>query len=131
MQVDLIPSLQAAMGKPGALRIAGPPARPQSQTAAGGSQPSSQQQRQEEADADLASQLQAQLNAQQARGGSAGRCGNVSDSPPNRARLINCMCASASHSPPTVANSNKLENIGCTLIDCSRSHLFQMSLPSA
>ncbi len=76
MQLEMLPAVRAAnLGKPGTLRIGEPANRPEAkgQPAAGGSQPSSQQQRQEEADADLANQLQAQLNAQQARGGGPSR----------------------------------------------------------
>ena len=75
MQLEVLPALRAAAGSNGALRIGDPAqkAQPEPESAAGGTQPGSQQQRQEEADADFANQLQAQLNAQQARGGSASR----------------------------------------------------------
>lgn len=74
--MEMLPVLRAAAGPPGALRIGAPaPQGPQQAagSAAGGSQPSSQQQRQEEADADLANQIQAQLNAKEARGGQQSR----------------------------------------------------------
>ncbi|KAK9839549.1 hypothetical protein WJX84_009779 [Apatococcus fuscideae] len=76
-EMEMLPVLRAAAGPPGALRIGDQPAQKSQQEAAGpvagGSQPSSQQQRQEEADADLANQIQAQLNAKEARGGQQSR----------------------------------------------------------